>query len=216
MRRVMLYMWVAVGAASVYLVWVGTTRYLDNRRWEETAKAREQRRYPRIEENAGTAVRILQFYSNTGELVRGEHAVVCYGVQNARAVRLDPPVEQLKPALNRCFAVTPAHTTTYTLLADGFDGLQASASFTLEVRPPPPTILFVALSDREVRRGHPLTICYGVANATSARLEPIGRGLSPVAKSCLRLFPVRTTDFTLVAAGQNGRTDREKFTITVK
>jgi hypothetical protein len=37
-----------------------------------------------------------------------------------------------------------------------------------------------------------------------------------VEKNCLRLFPVRTMDLSLVVADGLGRTDREKFSLTVK
>lgn len=166
-------------------------------------------------ESRGTAVRILQFYANTGELVAGDPAIVCYGVDQAREVRIDPPVDQLKPAQNRCFEVRPRRTTTYTLAADGFDGTRMTASFTIRVKPPPPSILFVALSDQFVKRGNPFTLCYGVRNASRTRLEPVGWTLPSIEKHCIRWFPVRTLNYTLTASGAGGR-DRERFTIPVQ
>jgi hypothetical protein len=67
----------------------------------------------------GNSVRILQFYSRKREIAPDEKAVVCYGVVNATAVRLDPPVERVWPVLSRCFEVTPAKSTRYTLTAEG-------------------------------------------------------------------------------------------------
>jgi hypothetical protein len=52
-------------------------------------------------------------------------------VENARAVRLDPPVEALQPGFNRCFYLTPARTTTYRLIAEGFDSASAAALVTV-------------------------------------------------------------------------------------
>src|ERR1017187_8160024 len=63
----------------------------------------------------GNHVRILQFYARAHEIAPNEKALVCYGVVNATALRLDPPVERVWPAVSRCFEVTPATSTRYTL-----------------------------------------------------------------------------------------------------
>jgi hypothetical protein len=168
------------------------------------------------EETGGTAVRILQFYASTGEVTKGQHAIVCYGVENAQAVRIEPPIQELKPASNRCFSAFPERTTTFKLVADGADGKQVSESFTVKVNPAPPSILFVAISDKQIKRGQPWTMCYGVANATAVRLEPAIQPLAVSEKHCIRTYPMRTTTYTLIASGVGGREDREKFTVTVK
>lgn len=165
-------------------------------------------------QNDGSAVRILQFYANTPEVIEGERAVLCYGVQNAESVRLEPAVEELKPAVNRCLSIMPAGSATYRLIASGAGGSEVSASFTLNVKPAPPSILFVSISGRKVKRGEPFTFCYGVKHASSARLDPLRMPLPPDEKSCRRIYPVRTLQYTLVAEGQ-GRPDREKFIVAV-
>ena len=78
-------------------------------------------------------VRILQFYSNVGSIKPGETAMLCYGVENAKSVRIAPLMEGEAPSLNRCFEVAPLHTTHYTILAEGFDGHLAMQSLTLPV-----------------------------------------------------------------------------------
>ncbi len=208
MKRLVQVTWLAVGLTVLYVLWVYGMRSPGGRE-----AARGGGRQPEVRQ---TGVKITQFYASTGEVIRGKHAIVCYGVENARAVRIEPPVEELKPSWNRCISITPEHDTTYTLWAEGLDGTRVSESFTVKVKPPPPAILFVALSDEEIRRGQPLTICYGVANATSARLEPLGGPLAPSDKHCIRLFPVRTTRFTFTASGPDGPDDREQFTVRVK
>src|SRR6266404_6762936 len=45
----------------------------------------------------GNSVRILHFYGPP-EIAQGKKAVLCYNVVNAKAVRLDPPVERVWPA----------------------------------------------------------------------------------------------------------------------
>ena len=80
-------------------------------------------------------MRIVQFYARSAEIIDGERDVICYGVRNAKALRFEPPVETLTPALVRCFWVEPRQDTTYRLVAEGFDGSQDEASFEVKVRP---------------------------------------------------------------------------------
>lgn len=217
MRRALAYTWAAaIGMALLYLAWVGATRYLGQRAMERSREAARAPAQAVPKSPAGAGVKILHFYASTGQLTKGDRASVCYGVENARSVRIEPAVEELKPAMNRCFPITPEAATTYTLVAEGRDGTRASASFTVNVKPAPPKILFIALSSKEIRRGEPLTVCYGVSNADAVRLEPVAWPLRPVEKDCVKLYPVRTTNFTVVASGAEGMTDREKFTVKVR
>jgi len=167
-------------------------------------------------DDGGTAVRIVQFYARSGAIIEGEQNLICYGVENAKEVSMEPAVETLYPTRNRCFFHEPRRDTTYTLTAVGYDGARTSATFRVRVEPAPPAILFVAQSQNEIHPGDAVTVCYGVAHATSVRLEPIGWTLAPASRNCTRLYPRATTAFTLVAAGEGGRTDRQKFTVTVK
>ena len=82
----------------------------------------------------GDQVQIVQFYSSTGAITAGAKALLCYGVLNAKVVRLDPHVERVWPALSRCFDVVPARTTRYTLTAEGADGKAVSQSLEIVVR----------------------------------------------------------------------------------
>jgi hypothetical protein len=83
-------------------------------------------------------VRILQFRASVGALLAGEKAQLCYGVQNARSVRIMPVREVVYPSPSRCMEIGPRHTTHYTLMAVGFDGSVATRSFTLSVQARPP------------------------------------------------------------------------------
>jgi hypothetical protein len=89
-------------------------------------------------------VRILRFYASVGVVLTGESAELCYGVENARSVRMSPPVAGLYPSSRRCLQVVPEHTTHYTILAEGYDGKIAMQSLTLPVQTtpeaPPPAV----------------------------------------------------------------------------
>lgn len=81
-------------------------------------------------------VRILNFYASVGAVTIGEKALLCYGVENARSVRISPTIQGVFPSPNRCLEIIPERTTHYTILAEGYDGGVATQSFTLPVQPP--------------------------------------------------------------------------------
>jgi hypothetical protein len=83
------------------------------------------------------AVRILRFYATTGSLMRGDKAQLCYGVANAKSVRISPSLEPVPPAANRCLDIVPERTTHYTILAEGFDGNVVTRVVTLVVETAP-------------------------------------------------------------------------------
>ena len=134
-RRAVPVGWALLGFALLYLFGVLTLREVGPIRLPGLEFAAKADLPPGI---YGTEPKITQFYAGAGVLTKGEHAVVCYGVQNVQAVRLTPPVEQIKPALNRCFAVAPVKTTTYTLTAQATDGRELQESFTIQVNPAAP------------------------------------------------------------------------------
>ena len=82
-------------------------------------------------------VRILQFYASVGAVTAGQTARLCYGVENARKVRISPTIPGVYPSVNHCLDVVPEHTTHYVLLAEGYDGRVTTKSFTLPVQTAP-------------------------------------------------------------------------------
>ncbi len=161
-------------------------------------------------------VKIEQFYARSGEITDADNTVICYGVRNAKSVRIDPPVANVTPSLTRCIAVEPKQNTTYTLTAEGFDGATDAASFELRVKPAPPVFRMLAVSDREIPRGEVLTVCYGVERATGVRMEPGGWKLPAGLKNCIRFYPKQTAEYTLIAAGAAGVEQKERFKVAVR
>lgn len=82
----------------------------------------------------GDKLTILQFYATPAAIHRGETAQICYGVSNAKDVRIDPPVENVWPSLDRCVDVTPKRNTTYNLIAQDASGHTEKATVTVAVR----------------------------------------------------------------------------------
>ncbi len=85
-------------------------------------------------------VRIVQFYASVRILTAGDKALLCYGVENAKSVRIAHIAQDVYPAANRCLEIVPDRTTHYTILAEGFDGKIVVKSLILpvEAAPAPP------------------------------------------------------------------------------
>jgi hypothetical protein len=119
-------MWVLVLLSVLYAGWVFWQRH-------SAVPAQE----PRVERDPlaayGNSVKILQFYAALPKIASGEKALLCYSVINATAVRLDPPAEKVWPAMSRCFEVTPARSTRYTLTAEGAEHRTVSESIEIAV-----------------------------------------------------------------------------------
>jgi len=79
-------------------------------------------------------VKVVGFYATPDVMRQGEKADLCYGVDNAKSVRLDPPVERVWPSVGRCFEVTPLRDTRYTLIPEDADGHTAVQSLTVRVK----------------------------------------------------------------------------------
>lgn len=119
-------MWVPVLLSVLYSGWV---------LWQRRTSATAPQVEPDPMARYGDSVKILQFYTSTREIEAGGKASLCYGVVNARAVRLDPPVEKVWPAVTRCLDVSPAKSTRYTLTAEGAKQTTVSESIEIAVKP---------------------------------------------------------------------------------
>jgi hypothetical protein len=63
----------------------------------------------------------------------------------------------------------------------------------------------------------PTKLCYAVAGAVSARVEPGIGDVAPTSSlTCLRVAPARTTTYQLTALGRNGNQVRQQLVIVVK
>jgi hypothetical protein len=214
MRRIGVLLRVALAVAIAQMGWTWLQRHDGDMKIRRllAGRAAPAGRAP----SEGTGVKIEQFYARSGEITDAENTVICYGVRNARAVRLEPPVERLTPSLTRCFFVEPKQDTTYTLTAEGADGTTDMASFRVKVKPAPPVFRMLAVSDKAVPRGEVVTVCYGVERASGVRMEPGGMRLPPGMKNCIRFYPKHTAEYTLIASGAAGQEQRESFKVAVK
>lgn len=173
------------------------------------------------EARAPDPVRITQFYATAPTVHPGEKALLCYGVENARAVWLSPPRRELSAAYSRCVEVTPAATTTYELTAEGRDGKTATGRLTVALgaaRPPArprAKIVDVTVSALSVRAGQPVSICYTVENVTEVSIDPIHFSGGAKSNNCTVDQPRQTTTYVVTAKGASTQ-DSEKVTVTVQ
>jgi len=125
---------IALAAGLIYLSWVQYERSQPTT-LELQRKAKEQKTADWYRDAYGTdRLTITQFLARAYEVRPGEPALLCYGVLNAKTVRIEPPVEALHPSPTYCFNVTPAKTTTYKLIAESADGKTADKSVTIIVK----------------------------------------------------------------------------------
>ncbi len=77
-------------------------------------------------------VQIIAFYASPNVIRPGQHISLCYGVAQAKSIRIEPPAGDAWPTFTRCLDVAPRKTTTYTLTAIDAAGKQIQQ--TAEVR----------------------------------------------------------------------------------
>ena len=161
-------------------------------------------------------VRITQFYASPANPPRGEKTLLCYGVENATEVRLDPPVERVWPAMARCFEIDSAKEATYKLTA-ARGAESVSQSVTVKPGPPAVKIIEVSINKLQFAPGEPATVCYKAKNAVKTAIEP-GTWIDPhtLAFGCIADHPRRTTTYTVTVTGVAGDTDSEHVTAKVR
>jgi hypothetical protein len=136
LRAILPYTTVAMIIAAFYVVWTFYSRYEANRTAAQaiqSKKAEENKQF--VNEVYGSGeVKFTTMTADSGVLAAGQTTQLCYGVVNAKAVKIDPPVEQLRPSYHHCFEIAPKKTTTYTITADDGAGHTKSQSLTIQVK----------------------------------------------------------------------------------
>jgi hypothetical protein len=134
-RRALPYLTAALVIVIAYDGWIFYSRWSGEReaqKAEALKQAQDARRD--LELLGGDSLKILHFYAPAA-IHRGERATICYGVNAADRVRIDPPVEQLHPAFSHCLQVAPLKDTDYRLMAEDRAGHSVTQSLTIKVGP---------------------------------------------------------------------------------
>jgi hypothetical protein len=136
LRRALPYLSVAIVIAVAYDGWTFYSRWRDTRDAEKAGAINEARDARRtLDALGGDRLKILNFYASPPTVRLGQKSLICYGVNAADSVRLDPPVEQLHPAISHCFQVAPLRATEYKLTVSDRAGHTLTQSLAIQVTP---------------------------------------------------------------------------------
>ncbi|MDZ7639748.1 MAG: hypothetical protein U5J83_16100 [Bryobacterales bacterium] len=177
---------------------------------------------------APPAPRIVSFYPGQPAVAPGDKAQVCYGVENADTVRLEPDVEQIRPLTTKCFWFEPERSMKLTLIATGTGGEEARETIDITVRAGAPSTTtaappaaegalidtFIATST-SIRPGGGSTVCYVLREPATVTLQPASGPLDADLKKCILVRPKATTRYTLTAKAGN-KSDSASVTIRVE
>jgi hypothetical protein len=86
----------------------------------------------------------------------------------------------------------------------------------LGTRSGPVRILNFYASVGSLTIGQKALLCYGVENAKTVRTSPALPGVYPSPNHCLEILPERTTHYTILAEGFDGRVATQSFTLPVQ
>lgn len=67
-----------------------------------------------------------------------------------------------------------------------------------------------------IHKGEGVQLCYGVANAKNATLEPQPNAVWPSFAHCVNVSPARSTTYTLTISDASGNTKTESLKVIVK
>jgi hypothetical protein len=124
----------AMFIAMLYAAWTFYSRRQDSVKMQQEIDEKQQTARKKVVDQVFGSGEILfsTFSVDTAQLKRGETTQLCYGVENAKSLKLDPPVEAVKPSYHHCLEIAPKKTTTYTITAD--DGAGHTKSLSLQVK----------------------------------------------------------------------------------
>ncbi len=135
MRKRFIFMFSITSILCLYLGFDIYTRWRDSRdsgRQLEELKAEQQSQI--LDAYRGTELKIVSFYAVPGTIRKGQKAQLCYGVIHSEKVRIEPPVENVWPAVSNCVEVRPKTRTVYRLIVEDAKGNAKEADTTVEVK----------------------------------------------------------------------------------
>lgn len=134
-RKLLPFTSIALVLAVLYVGWMFYSRWEENRELErKRSEAAAQNAKEVVQELGGSELKILSLSLDRGLIRRGEKLTLCYGVANAKKVKIDPPPkDETWPSMQRCVEVAPTRDTTYTLTAEDASGHTQTASVQVRV-----------------------------------------------------------------------------------
>jgi hypothetical protein len=134
LRRLLPFLAVAVVAAVLYDGWTFYSRWSDRRHAEQARQEQEASDARKtIQMLGGDQLKILDFYASPAAVKPGGQTTLCFGVNGAKSVSIEPHIEDLHPALSHCMQISPGADTEYKLTAEDAAGHQVTQSVTVKV-----------------------------------------------------------------------------------
>ncbi len=139
LKNPLIYSTAVLAVALLTVVYVMVSRWQDARHMErqaaqEHAEKQRQQDQLAVEQLGGKDFAILSFYASPPSIRRGESAQLCYGVANAKKVKLEPQTQPVWPSTAHCVDVSPNKSTTYTLTIEDATGRTQSQDVEVKVR----------------------------------------------------------------------------------
>jgi hypothetical protein len=137
LRAILPYTTVAMILAALYVAWTFYSRQQSAKEAQQALAAKQQEKREKVANQifGSGEVKFTVFSADSGRLRRGETTQLCYGVLNAKTLKLDPPpAEEVKPTARHCIEIAPKKTTTYTLTAANAKGESQSQTLTIMVQ----------------------------------------------------------------------------------
>jgi hypothetical protein len=136
-KNPLLYSSIALAIVALIIGWTLFSRWQENKQIDRqslAAKREKQKESDRaaLDQFGGKELDIQSFYASPGAVHRGETVQLCYGVANAKTVKLEPQPNPVWPSYSRCVDVAPTKTTTYALTVE--DAAGNTKTQTVEVK----------------------------------------------------------------------------------
>jgi hypothetical protein len=137
-KNPLLYSSFLLGMVLLVVAWIFLSRWQENHSIERRSreeKSRKQLEDDRValEQLGGKELAIQSFYASPGSIHKGESVQLCYGVANAKTLKLEPQPNAVWPSYARCVSVSPAKSTTYTLTISDASGNTKTQSVQVKV-----------------------------------------------------------------------------------
>jgi len=149
----------------------------------------------------GAVPTILSFTASPTVLAAGGSVSLCWNVQNATSIVIQPQPGTVSGAAN-CQSVTVSQTTTFVLTATNAVG-PSQATVTVSVGSVQ-ILTFSASPAYSPASGAPVTLSWTTQNATSAIITGTGAPGSVPVNGTVVVNPTTNSDYTLTAYGPNG------------
>jgi hypothetical protein len=137
-KNPLLYSSLLVGIVILVVAWIFFSRWQENlsierRSREENSRKQSENDRVALEQFGGKELAIQSFYASPGAIHKGESVQLCYGVANAKTVKLEPQPNAVWPSYARCVSVAPTKSTTYTLTVSDASGNTKTQSLQVKV-----------------------------------------------------------------------------------